>query len=74
MDIINPEVITNNLWSSSEPYPPPITVHNTQIEQVSPYKYLGIYVDAALSWNTWSLYICSKVQQRIYFSGRPRSF
>ena len=55
-------------------YSPPVTVHNAEIEQVSSYKYLGIYVDATLSWSVHVDFICCKVQQRIYFLRRLRSF
>ena len=54
-------------------YPLPVTVHNTGIEQVSSYKYLGLHVDAALSWSAHIDYNCSKLQQRIYFLRRLRS-
>ena len=53
---------------------PPIIIQGTQIERVSSYKYLGIYVDASLSWSAHIDYICSKAQQRIYFLRRLRSF
>lgn len=32
-------------------YPSAVTVHNTEIEQDSSYKYLGIYVNVASSWS-----------------------
>ncbi len=51
-----------------------VTIHNTQIEIVSAHKYLGVYVDAALSWSAHIEYVCCKVQQRIYFLRRLRSF
>ncbi len=51
-----------------------VTIHNTPIEIVSAYKYLGVYVDAALSWSAHIKYVCCKVQQRIYFLRRLRSF
>ncbi len=55
-------------------YPPPVIINNAKIEQVFSYKYLGIYVDAALSWSAHTDYICGKIQQRIYFLRRLRSF
>lgn len=55
-------------------YPPPVIINNTDIEQVFSYKYLGIHVDAALSWSAHIDYICGKMQQRIYFLRRLRSF
>ncbi len=55
-------------------YPPPVIINNANIEQVFSYKYLGIYVDAALSWSAHIDYICGKIQQRIYFLRRLRSF
>ncbi len=54
--------------------PPAVTVHNTEIEQISNYKYLGICVDATLSWSAHTDYICSKVQHRICFLRRFWSF
>ncbi len=34
-----------------------VTIDNTQIEIVSAYKYLGVYVDAALSWSAHIEYV-----------------
>ncbi len=51
-----------------------VTIHNIQIEQLSSYKYVGVYVDAALSWSAHIDYLCSKVQQQIYFLWRLWSF
>ncbi len=42
-----------------------VTIHNTPSEIVSAYKYLGVYVDTALSWRAHIEYVCCKVQQRI---------
>ena len=55
-------------------YPPPVTIQKAQIEQGSAYKYLGIQMDTALSWSAHIDFICKKVQQRIYFLRRLRSF
>ena len=52
----------------------PITIHNQTIKQSSSFKYLGVYVDSSLSWTQHVDYICNKVQQRIYFLRRLRSF
>ncbi len=38
------------------------------------YKYLDVYVDVALLWSAYIDYLCSKVQQCIYFLKRIRSF
>lgn len=48
-----------------------VTIHNTLIEKVSSYKYLGVY---ASSWGVHIDYVCCKEQQRIYFLRRLRYF
>lgn len=49
----------NYFWTSSI-YKTPVAVHNVQIETVSSYKYLGVYVDAALLWCIWLIKSDSK--------------
>lgn len=53
-------------------YPPPVTVHSTQIRQVSP-RHLGIYVDASLC-NAPIEYICSNGTTRYYRRQPNRKF
>ncbi len=69
--ILNPikteEIIFENIHFT----PVPITINSKPIKQSSSFKYLGVYVDSALSWSTHVDYICNKVQQRIYFLRRP---
>lgn len=51
-----------------------LLIHNEEIKQVSSYKYLGVMIDATLSWTPHLDYICKKIQQRVYFLHRLRSF
>lgn len=43
------------------------TINNAHKQVFFSYKYLGIYVDAALSWSVHVDYVCGKIQRRIYF-------
>ncbi len=51
----------------------PVTISNQPIKQSS-FKYLGVHVDSALSWDCHMDFICNKVQQRIHFLRQLRSF
>ena len=53
---------------------PPVTIHGTDIAQVPSYKYLGVMIDASLSWSYHIDYLCKRIQQRIYSLRRLRSF
>lgn len=44
------------------------------IQDVSSYKYLGVMIDATISWTPHIEFICKKIQQCIYFFCRLTSF
>ncbi len=46
-----------------------MTIHNIQIEQLSSYKYVGVYVDAALSWSAHIDYLVVRYDNRFIFFG-----
>ena len=50
----------------------PVVIHDSTISQVSSYKYLGIWIDNSLTWNTHVDSLCSKLQQRLHFLRRLR--
>ena len=45
----------------------PVNINGIDIEIVTDHKYLGIYIDNHLNWNTNTQKLCSKANQRIYF-------
>ncbi len=53
---------------------PPVKIHDSDITQVSTYKYLGVMIDQNLTWTDHIDFTCKKIQQRIYFLRRLRSF
>lgn len=52
----------------------PVVIGDRVIEQVSSYKYLGIYIDNTLKWNVHVDYLCKKLAQRLHFLRRLRLF
>ena len=61
-DLINTKKTEEVIFGlSPDSYPPPLRIHDQEIKQVTSYKYLGVYIDAALSWNSRTDYVCSKV-------------
>ena len=52
----------------------PVVIDGNVIEQVSSYKYLGIYIDNLLKWNVHVEHLCSKLAQRLHFLRRLRLF
>lgn len=42
----------------------PVIIHNKTISQVFSYKYLGVFIDNSLTWNTHVDSLCSRLQQR----------
>ena len=53
---------------------PAAIIHGSTIEQVPSYKYLGVMIDANLSWSSHIDYTCKRIQQRMYSLRRLRSF
>ena len=45
----------------------PITIDNTQIEDINTFKLLGVKINNKLSWEEHVNYICKKAAQRLYF-------
>ena len=52
----------------------PVKIHDSDISQVPSYKYLGVMIDQNLTWTDHIDFTCKKIQQRIYFLRRLRSF
>ena len=52
----------------------PLSIHREDIKQVTSYSYLGIHLDNLLSWSDHVDYVCSRLQQRLYFLRRLRVF
>lgn len=52
----------------------PVKIHGNIIEQVSSYKYLGVYMDNLLCWSSHIDNLCSRLQQRLYFLRRLKMF
>ena len=50
----------------------PILIHEEKVEQVTSYKYLGIYFDSQLKWATQVDSVCSRINQRMHFLRRLR--
>lgn len=50
----------------------PVVIHDETISQVSSYKYLGVFIDNSLNWNTHVDSLCSRLQQRLHFLRRLR--
>lgn len=44
----------------------PVVIHDGTISQVSSYKYLGVFIDSFLTWNTHVDGLCSRLQQRLH--------
>lgn len=50
----------------------PVVIHDETIPQVPSYKYLGIFSDNLLIWNTHVDSRCNRLQQRLHFVRRLR--
>ena len=50
----------------------PILIHGEKVEQVTSYKYLGIWFDSQLKWSTQVDSVCSRINQRMHFLRRLR--
>jgi len=48
--------------------------HNSPILQVTSYKYLGVFIDYSLTWHIHVEYLCTRLQQRMYFLRRLRFY
>ena len=61
-------------FRTSAPVPSVTTVKGTDLELVDSYKYLGTIIDRKLLFKENTLAVCSKVQQRLFFLRKMRSF
>ena len=52
----------------------PLIIKDEEVEIVSTYKYLGITVDDKLNWKTHISNVYSKINQRLYFLRKLKSF
>ena len=52
----------------------PLSIHREEIKQVISYRYLGIHLDNLFSWSDHVDFVCSRLQQRLYFLRRLRVF
>ena len=61
---------TKDMWitfKKSCPIPAPINIGPTELERVSEFKLLGVYVQNDLKWNTHVSSIVSKACKRIHY-------
>ena len=61
---------TKDMWitfKKSCPIPAPINIGPTELERVSGFKLLGVYVQSDLKWNTYVSSIVSKAGKRIHY-------
>ena len=61
---------TKDMWitfKKSCPIPAPINIGTTELERVSEFKLLGVYVQNDLKWNTHVSSIVSKACKRIHY-------
>ena len=49
-------------------------IHDSPIEQISSYKYLGVHLDDTSSWHVHVDILCSRLHQRLYFLRRLRVY
>jgi len=54
--------------------PNPVLIHNSPIRQVTSYKYLGVFIDCSLTWHIHFEYLCTRLQQRMYFLRRLKLY
>lgn len=52
----------------------PVVIHNHHITQSQTYKYLGVYIESSLTWNTHIEWVCTRLEQRFYFLRRLRLY
>lgn len=71
---LNPIKTEEVIFGTVQHTPAPVIIQNKPITQSASFKYLGVYVDSVFSWSQHVDFICNKVQQRIYFLRRLRSF
>lgn len=71
---LNPIKTEEVIFGTVQHTPAPVIINNNPITQSASFKYLGVYVDSLFSWSEHVDFICNKVQQRIYFLRRLRSF
>ena len=54
--------------------PPPVIINEQSVEIVDKYKYLGLVIDFKLNWNEHVNILIKRLNQRLYFLRRLRSF
>ena len=54
--------------------PPPVIINEQSVEIVHKYKYLGLVIDFKLNWNEHVNILIKRLNQRLYFLRRLRSF
>ena len=74
MPSMNPIKTEEVIFGTVQHTPALVIIHDKPIKQSASFKYLGIHVDSVFCWSHHVDYICNKVQQRIYFLRRLRSF
>ena len=52
----------------------PLLIHGKIVSIVDSYKYLGLKIDSKLNWSNHAHDVCKKVNQRLYFLRKLRSF
>ena len=52
----------------------PLVIKDQEIEQVQTYKYLGVTIDDKLDWQIHSSTVCKKINKRMFFLRKLRSF
>ena len=53
---------------------PPVVINNQNVENVNKYKYLGLMIDDHLNWHEHINILIKRLNQRLYFLRRLRSF
>ena len=61
-------------FRNKRPIPTPISIKNENVEIVAKYKYLGVTISEDLSWTEHISRTVSKLNQRLYFLRKLRSF
>ena len=52
----------------------PLAINGTEVERVTFFKFLGVYLSADMKWETNTDFIIKKAQQRLFFLRRLKSF
>ena len=52
----------------------PLFIRGLEVERVSSFKYLGVYISEDLTWTLSTIQLVKKAQQRLYFLRRMNTF